>query len=458
MTELLILGGSDAGISAALRARELAPIVKTTVVVADSFPNYSICGLPFYLSDEVPDWHQLAHRTLDEITQTGVHLLLEHTAQHIDPVEHLVTLTDSTGQSRQQHYDKLIIATGAVSVHPHIAGLHLPGVYLLRFMQDSFAVHQHLNTTPPRSAVIIGGGYIGLEMADALTQWGIRVIVVEHGASTLKTVDPSLGRRVNEELQRHGVQVVNGVAIEHIEQDERGLQVKGSGNFSLATDLVLVAVGVEPRTEVARTANILVGERGAIRVNRRMETNSADIYAAGDCVETWHRLLNRSTYLPLGTTAHKQGRIAGENAVGQGQEYAGTLGTQVVKIFDLVVARTGLRDEEARQAGFDPLTIETTHFDHKAYYPGAHPLSILVTGDTKTGQLLGAQIAGHVHGAVAKRIDTFATALFNRMQVDDLSALDLSYTPPLGSPWDAVQMSAQDWVKHQFVVSADTIS
>src|SRR5258708_34371775 len=178
-----------------------------------------------------------------------------------------------------------------------------------------------------------------------------------------------------------------------------------------------------------------------------METAVPDIYAAGDCVETWHRLLNAPTYLPLGTTAHKQGRIAGENAVGGHREFAGTLGTQVVKVFELVVARTRLRANEAVQADFDPLTVETTSWDHKVYYPGAHEMHIRVTGDRKTGRLLGAQMVGHYQSEVAKRIDVFATALFHGMRVDDLNELDLSYTPPVSSPWDPVQTRAQAWVE-----------
>jgi len=221
----------------------------------------------------------------------------------------------------------------------------------------------------------------------------------------------------------------------------------GSQGFSTTADLVLVAVSVQPQTEVTQSAGVVTGERQAIRVTRAMETNAPDIFAAGDCVETWHRLLCAPTYLPLGTTAHKQGRIAGENAVGGHREFAGTLGTQVVKVFEVVVARTGLRDKEAKEAGFDPLTIESTSWDHKVYYPGVHEIRVRVTGDRETGRLLGAQMVGHYHGEIAKRIDIFATALFHGMRVDDLNSLDLSYTPPVSSPWDPVQMSAQAWVR-----------
>ncbi len=273
------------------------------------------------------------------------------------------------------------------------------------------------------------------------------VTVVEHRASMLKTVDESIGHIASAELRHHGVEEVTSVAIERIAKAGERLSVMGSQGFHITTDIVLVAVGVQPQTDVAKNAGIALGVRNAIRVTRTMETTVPDIYAAGDCVETWHRLLRQPAYLPLGTTAHKQGRIAGENALGGQQHFAGTLGTQAVKVFDVVVARTGLPDGEARHAGFEPLTVESRIWDHKAYYPGARELRIRVTGDRKTGRLLGAQMVGHYHGEVAKRIDVFATALFHNMSIDDLNSLDLSYTPPVSSPWDPIQMSAQVWVR-----------
>jgi NADPH-dependent 2,4-dienoyl-CoA reductase/sulfur reductase-like enzyme len=208
---------------------------------------------------------------------------------------------------------------------------------------------------------------------------------------------------------------------------------------------VLVAVGVQPNSELGAAAGIQTGIKNALRVSRRMETNLEDIYAAGDCVETWHRILGRPAYLPLGTTAHKQGRVAAENAIGGDREYAGTLGTQVVKIFDLVAARTGLRDREAFAAGFDSFTTETTSWDHKAYYPGAQQLRIRLTGDRGSDRLLGAQLLGHTRSEVSKRVDIYASALFHGMTVEEINDLDLSYTPPLSSPWDPVQMAAQSW-------------
>lgn len=447
MSRILIIGGSDAGISAAFRAREIDPSCETTVVVADAYPHFSICGLPFYLSGEIEDWRTLAHRTVDDIEAEGVHLVMNHRAESIDTAGKSVRVTGKDGE-RELRYDKLVIGTGAESIKPPIAGMDLPGVFLLRWMDDSFAVHRYLTEKQPASAVIVGGGYIGMEMADALTLRGMDVTVVEFAPTVLTTVDEELGGDVASELQRHGVKVVTGTGIEKIESESGALRVWGSGGFDALTDMVLVSVGARPCVDLAETAGVQTGFKGAIQVNLRMETNIPDVYAAGDCVVTRHRLLNEDVYLPLGTTAHKQGRVAGENAVGGNAEFAGSLGTQAVKIFELVAARTGLRDHEAAPGGFEPFTDDFDSWDHKVYYPGAQKMRLRITGDRTSGKLLGAQILGRRGSEVSKRVDIFAAAIFHEMTVEAMSDLDLSYTPPLSSPWDPVQMAAQAWVRN----------
>jgi NADPH-dependent 2,4-dienoyl-CoA reductase/sulfur reductase-like enzyme len=443
---LLVIGGSDAGISAGLRARELDPTVEVSLLVADAYPNFSICGLPYYLSGDVTDWRDLAHRTASDLEQAGLQLLLDHTARAIDPAAKQVTVTDPAGAERQLGYDRLVVGTGAVPVRPPIDGLDLDGVHVLHTMADTFALH-HALTVGVRSAVIVGGGYIGLEMAEALTARGLAVTLVEQAPAVMPTVDTELGELLGQELRRHGVQVVNDVTVKAIGRQHDGLLVAGEPDFACAAELVLVVVGVRPDTDLAVAAGVKTGMRGALGVDRRMRTNLPDVLAAGDCVETWHRLLDAPAYLPLGTTAHKQGRIAGETAVGGTAEFAGSLGTQVVKVFELAVARTGLRDQDAAAAGLDPETVGSVEFDHKAYYPGAHQLQLRITGDRTSGRLLGAQLLGDHRAEVAKRIDIPATALFHHMTVEALSDLDLSYTPPFGSPWDAVQMAAQTWTR-----------
>lgn len=447
---VLVVGGSDAGISAALRIRELEPGVQVTVALADAFPNYSICGLPFFLSGETPDWRALAHRTEFD----GIHLLTEHVVESLDASGKRATVRTRDGGTKQISYDRAIVGTGAVPIRPRLPGIDLPGVHLLHTMEESFALNRWIEERQARSAVIVGGGYIGLEMADALTHRGLAVTVLDLASSVLTTVDTPYGEIVRGEFERNGVKVVTGQAVSGIASDSEQLRVSGPGGFEAQGDLVLVAVGVRPSSELAKAAGADLGQRGAIRVDRAMRTNLPDVFAAGDCVETWHRLLQKPLYLPLGTTAHKQGRVAGENAVGGDRQFEGSLGSQAVKLFDLAVARTGLREDEARAEGFDAVTEETTSWDHKAYYPGARELRIRVTGDRRTGQLLGAQLLGHRGSEVSKRSDIFAAALFHGMSVEGLSDIDLSYTPPLSSPWDPVQMATQAWTKSASAPSA----
>jgi NADPH-dependent 2,4-dienoyl-CoA reductase/sulfur reductase-like enzyme len=276
-------------------------------------------------------------------------------------------------------------------------------------------------------------------MAEALTTRGLHVTVVEQMPQVLSTVDAELGDAVAGELRLHGVQVYIGTPIRAVDAQDEQVVLRGDDGFRVRAGLVLVVTGVRPDTALADAAGIaLAGPRKAIAVDRHMGTNLPDVYAAGDCVVTHHRLLGDS-YLPLGTTAHKQGRVAGENAVGGDRQFGGSLGTQVVQVFDLVAARTGLHHSEAAEAGFEPATTETAADDHKRYYPDARTVRVRLTADRHDRRLLGVQILGAVPTAVAKRIDTAAAALYAGLTVDDLIDLDLSYTPPLGTPWDVLQ-------------------
>jgi NADPH-dependent 2,4-dienoyl-CoA reductase/sulfur reductase-like enzyme len=458
---LVMIGGSDAGISAALRARELDPAADVTVVLEDAYPNFSICGIPYYLSGEVPHWRNLAHRSIGDLEAAGMRLRLDTTARRIDVAARKLLITSPDGGEELLGYDKLVVGTGAVPVRPPISGLaglgalgSDDGVHLLHSMGNTFAVMRTLERTAPASAVIVGAGYIGLEMADALTVRGLAVTQMEQLPEVLPTVDPELGGLVHAELAGHGVEVLTGTTVRAISKAAPGgsgrLEVQATAadgsTVTRTADLVLVVVGVRPETTLAADAGATLGVKGAIAVDPGMRTGLPDVFAAGDCVITHHRLLG-VTYLPLGTTAHKQGRVAGENALGGSRQFAGSLGTQVVKIFDQAAARTGLCDHEARAAGFDPVTVEARADDHKAYYPGSHRITMRVTGDRVTGRLLGLQLFGHKNAEIAKRIDIAAAAIFHGMTVDAVSDLDLSYTPPLGSPWDAVQMGAQAWTR-----------
>jgi NADPH-dependent 2,4-dienoyl-CoA reductase/sulfur reductase-like enzyme len=456
---LVMIGGSDAGISAALRARELDPSAEVTVVVADAYPNFSICGIPYYISGEVTHWRNLAHRTVADLEATGMALRLDTTARRIDVPGRKLQITRSDGQDELISYDKLVVGTGAVPIQPPIAGLTGPdalgpedGVHVLHTMGDTFAVMRTLEQASPASAVIIGAGYVGLEMADALIARGLGVTQIEQLPEVLATVDAELGALVGAELAVQGVEVLTRTTARRISRAPSTspgrirlhAETESGAAVERLADMVLVVTGVRPDVELAAAAGAKLGVRGAIQVDPAMQTGLPDVLAAGDCVVTHHRLLGE-TYLPLGTTAHKQGRVAGENALGGNRQFAGSLGTQVVKIFDQAAARTGLRHDEAVAAGLDPITVQSQADDHKAYYPGSHRITMRVTGDRVTGRLLGIQLFGHKHAEIAKRIDIAATAIFNNMTVEDMSDLDLSYTPPLGSPWEAVQMGTQAW-------------
>ncbi len=448
MTHLVAVGGSDAGIAAALRARELDPSTDVTVVLADEFPNFSICGIPYWVSGDVATEASLAHRTRADLEAAGMTVRSSTWASAVDVDRQLLSVTGPSGDE-QIGYDELLIGTGAEPVRPDGIPFGEPGVHLLHSMTDAEQVVAALELLQAGSRVaVVGAGYIGLEMTEGLVPRGFDTTLIQRGPEVLSTLDPELGALVTAEVRRHGATVLTGATV-------TGITPAGGGQWSVATSsksgdaagtfaLVVVCVGVRPVTDLAAAAGAQLGQAAAIVVDEQMRTGVPHVWAAGDCVVTHHRLLE-TTWLPLGTTAHKQGRVAGENMLGGSRTFAGSVGTQVVKVFDLVAARTGLRHHETAPLDVSPLTRVTIADDHKRYYPGAVPLTISVTGDHTSGRLLGAQIVGERSAEISKRIDTFATALHAGFTVDDVIDLDLSYTPPLGSPWDAVQVAAQGW-------------
>lgn len=448
---LAIIGGSDAGIAAALRARELDLSAEITVVLDDAYPNFSICGIPYYLSGEVTDWPNLAHRTIDELTGNGIVLRMNTRVLAIDPIGHQLHCRASDGSSPVLEWDRLIIATGATPLLPPVKGLQTAietdRVFLVHTISDARALMDALNNTQPSRALILGAGYIGLELAEALTSLHIEVAQFEARDHILATIDPTLASQLEAHITSKGVQLKTSTRVTSIEVNDR-VTFALSRDTPVATgDIAIIVAGVQPDTELATSVGAKLGAHGAIWVNRKMETGIDGILAAGDCVITHHQLLGES-YLPLGTTAHKQGRIAGEVALGHTtHEFRGVVGTQVVKVFDQVVARTGLTESEARETGLDPFTITTNLDDHKRYYPGAQTITIRLSGDIQTHRLLGVDMLGPISSAVHKRIDVAATALQSKATVEELIDLDLAYTPPLGTPWDALQSAAMEWLQ-----------
>ena len=421
------------------------------MVVADEYPNFSICGIPYYFTGDVARWQSLAHRTAADLEATGMNLRLNTYATGIDVAGQRLTVRTSDGDTEDIGYDELIVGTGALPSHAGIAGLDqltpVDGVHVIHSMGDTFALDRDLTIRQPQSAIIVGAGYVGLEMAEAFIARGMTVTQLQRGPEVLSTLDPELGSHVRIELESHGVEVVLNTTIAAVEKTAAGITVTGACGgelYSATAELVLVVVGVRPNTELLERAGASLGAGRAVVVDEHMATGLPHVWSAGDGVITHHRLLGQ-TYLPLGTTSHKQGRIAGENALGGTARFVGSIGTQAVKVFELVAGRTGLKQSEAEHAGLIAATVQSAADDHKRYYPGAYPIHFRITGDSTDGRLLGAQLVGRYGTEVSKRVDTFATAIYAGLTVAQLSELDLAYTPPLGSPWDAVQVVAQAW-------------
>ncbi len=448
MTKTVIIGGSDVGIITGLRIRELDKNSNVTIVSNNSFPNFSICGLPFYLGGEVKHYKNLAHRTANDIQSTGLNLMLDSTATSIDIKNKTVTVIDKNNKTIVLRYDKLVLGTGGKSIKPNIEGIDLPNVFFLRWVNDALKIDDYIKNNNPESVIIIGGGYIGLEMCEAFIKRGLKVILIEFLDSILTTVDKEFSEIVKEKLQEKGAKIITGKKVEKIEENNGKLKVITSQDFNATADMVLVAVGTIPETELGKSIGIETGMKNAFKVNNKLETNIPDIYAGGDCVESFNNITKKPLYIPLGTIAHKHGRIIGENICGWNSKYPGTLGTQSIKLFDIVISRTGLRDKEAKEAGFSPMTIKFETTDHKVYYPPSYNLKLHFTADRGTKRILGCQIMGDINAEVSKRIDIIASAIHKKVTAPEFIQMDLSYTPPLSNPWDPTQMAASEWLNN----------
>jgi NADPH-dependent 2,4-dienoyl-CoA reductase/sulfur reductase-like enzyme len=440
--DVVIIGASDVGISAALRIRELDQSIKPLVIADNKFPNFSICGIPFFIGGEVKKSSNLAHRKEKDLKNAGMELLLETKVEKVVPDEKKIIAVNNKG-TQEIYYDNLVLGTGGVNIEPAISGLELPEVFFMRWMDDAISFDNFIKENQPQKAAVIGGGYVGLEMADALKKRGLEVTVLEFMDSVLTTVNPRFRKLIKDKLENEGIEVILNTEVKNIEKIESGLKISGSNDLKLKVDTAVVSVGTKPNSFLAEGTELAINERGAFKVNKKMQTSIKDIYAGGDCAETLDFLTENYRYYALGTVAHKHGRIIGSNICGKESYFDGSIGTQSIKLFDQVISRTGLNEKEAEEAGFDPISTEITADDHKAYYPPAYKTYIKVIADKDSRQIIGAQILGSYHAEISKRIDIFAAAIYNQMTVEKFSQLDLSYTPPLSSPWDPVQKAVQ---------------
>ncbi|MDQ3581714.1 MAG: FAD-dependent oxidoreductase [Pseudomonadota bacterium] len=427
---LIVVGGVAAGTKAAARARRVNRDIAITLYQEESEVSYTACGQPYYLSGLVPSRDELIIRRASEFKADGIEVRLRHRVINLSTKERIVKVHDLDHDSLETvHYDRLILATGARPVIPAVPGSELDGVVTLRTMAELDRFRSALDRLRPRGAVIVGGGYIGLEVAESLHALGVGVTIVERLEQLLPRVDPEMGQRVYEYLIAKGVCVVLGEGMAEItEKAGRVAAVVTAAGRRLPAELAVLAIGIRPNVELAAQAGIALGLTGAIAVDPRMETNVEGVFAAGDCAESVHRLTRVPVWDPLGDIANLQGRVAGENAAGGNARFPGVLGTAIFKTFDLNVGLTGLTEATAREAGLSPIAAVISARDKARYYPGARELTLKLIAESASGRLLGAQAVGF--GAVDKMIDIAATALLGGLSCLDLENADLAYAPP----------------------------
>jgi NADPH-dependent 2,4-dienoyl-CoA reductase/sulfur reductase-like enzyme len=440
---LVVIGGCAAGMSAASKARRVNPDLEIVVYERTGFVSYGECGLPYYVSGLVDDHNKLVVRTPVQFAKRGIEVHLHYEVTEIVPQNRRLRVTNlDNGESWYENYDKLIIATGGrPALLPGFSLGDLSGVFVVRALEDGIAIREFIQRESPKRAVIVGAGYIGLEMAESFHVLGLETTVIGRPPQVLKRFDPDVAKLVQEEMERKGIRLSLGDEVKALEGDAQGRVrsvISSKGTFE--ADLVLLALGVRPNVALAKEAGVALGETGAITTDAQMRTNLPDVFAAGDCAEAYHLITGRGDYIPLGTTANKQGRVAGTNMGGGHAEFKGVVGTAITKVFDLYAALTGLSEKEARALGYAVESTAIKASGRAHYYPGGGPMHVKLVVEEGSGRLLGGQIVGS-EGA-GPRIDVLATALHKEMTVEELSRLDLAYVPPMAPVWDPLLVAA----------------
>ena len=443
---LVVLGADAGGMTAASQARRRRPSDQLEVVAVDRgrHASYSACGIPYWIGGAVDSAEDLISRTVAEFRDKhDIEVRLRHEVVGLDLDAGAVTVRDlDAGTDYRLGFDQLVLGLGAVPVRPGIDGIDAPGVFGVQTLDDGEAVRAAV-AAGARRAVVVGGGYIGLEMAEAFVERGLEVTVVEAGEQPMSTLDPDMGALVAGAVTGLGVTLLVGEQVTAIRTGPDG---RAAGVLTTARDIpadvVVLGLGVRPNTTLPGAAGITLGVTGGVVTDLRMRVpEHPNVWAAGDCVQTFHRVSQSPVHIALGTHANKQGRVAGINLGGGYATFPGVVGTAVTKVCSLEVARTGLRESDAERAGFRYVSTVVESTTRAGYYPGAQPITTKLIAEKRSGRLLGAQIVGR-EGA-AKRIDVLATALWNEMTVEELSGLDLSYAPPFAPVWDPVLIAAR---------------
>jgi NADPH-dependent 2,4-dienoyl-CoA reductase/sulfur reductase-like enzyme len=441
----MVIGGDAAGMSAASQARRRrgADDLEILAFERGHYTSFSACGIPYYVAGVVHGPEELIARSPEVFrTRYAIDVRLRHEVVQVDLDKRAAQVRDLTaGREWWEGFDQLVIATGAVPKRLPLPGSEAAGIYGVQILDDGTALRRMLEGERPRRAVIVGGGYIGLEMAEALCVRGLEVTLVDSGPQPMRQLDPDMGALVADAISRLGVTVLLHEPVERFTSSRGRVDGVVTRERAIPTDLVVLGLGVRPNVELAEQAGVPLGPSGGIATDRRMHTRVEGVWSAGDCVESFHRVSRKPVVIALGTHANKQGRVVGINIGGGYATFPGVLGTAITKICGVEIARTGLNEKEAREAGFDCVctTVEST--TRAGYYPGAKPMRTKIIAEKRSGKLLGAQIIGE-EGA-AKRIDVLAVALHNDMTVEEMTSLDLAYAPPFSPVWDPVLIAAR---------------
>jgi len=439
--KVVIVGGVAGGATAAARIRRLDEKAEIVVFERSGYISYANCGLPYYIGGVIEDPEELTLQTPESFfSRFRIHMKVHHEVTAIHPDKKTVSVKNlENGESFEESYDKLLLSPGAKPVWPDLPGMGSNKLFTLRTVEDTFRIKEFINQYKPKSAVMVGGGFIGLEVAENLRELGMDVTIVQRPKQLMNPFDADMAAFIHAEMRKHGVKLALGSSVEGFEEKNRGIDVLLKDNAPLHADMVVLAIGVTPESTLAKDAGLALGMKGSILVNDRMETSVPDIYAVGDAVQVKHYVTGEDALIALAGPANKQGRIAADNICGGDSRYPGSQGSSVIKVFDMTAATTGINETNARKSGLDVDTVILSPMSHAGYYPGGKVMTMKVVFEKGTYRLLGAQIVGFE--GVDKRIDVLATAIRAGLKATDLKDLDLAYAPPYSSAKDPVNMA-----------------
>ncbi len=439
--KVVIVGGVAGGATAAARIRRLDEQAEIVVFERSGYISYANCGLPYYIGDVITDPEELTLQTPESFySRFRVNMKVRHEVTAIHPDGKFVAVRNlETGEEFEESYDKLILSPGAKPAQPRLPGVGMDKLFTLRTVEDTFQIKDYINKYHPKSAVLAGGGFIGLELAENLRELGLDVTIVQRPKQLMNPFDADMAAFIHNELRQHGVKLALGHTVEGFEEKDGGVDVLLKDEAPLHADMVVLAIGVTPDTALAKDAGLELGIKGSIVVNDRMETSVPDIYAVGDAVQVKHYVTGEDALISLAGPANKQGRIVADNICGGDSRYLGSQGSSVIKIFNMTAATTGINETSARKAGLDVDTVILSPMSHAGYYPGGKVMTMKVVFEKETYRLLGAQIVGYE--GVDKRIDVLATAIHAGLKATQLKDLDLAYAPPYSSAKDPVNMA-----------------